>query len=92
MSQSNRAEISAWLLKQILLKASCRFHEEENPSPVFSNWAWISSPAKRAEKCMYSLSFFQPELKKKREHAYLLCFCTSENLFLEICVLRPGLN
>ena len=60
-SPANRAEISARLLKQILLKSNCRLHGEEfspghnsaraeNPSPVFANRARIFSPAKRARK------------------------------------------
>ena len=100
---SPRAEISDRLLKQILRKPSCRLHGErfspgrnsaraENPSPVFSNRARIFSPAKRAEKSMLSISFFQPGLKKEREHAYLLCFRTSVNFLTEIGVLRPGWN
>ena len=36
--------------------------------------------------------FFQPGLKKEREHAYLLYFRTSVNLLTEIGVLRPGWN
>ena len=60
-SSANRAEISARLLKQLLLKSNCRLHGEgfspgrnsvraKNPSPVSSNRARIFSPAKRAEK------------------------------------------
>ena len=60
-SPVNRAETSARLLKQILLKSNCRLHGEgfspgrnsaraENPSPVCSNRARIFSPGKRAEK------------------------------------------
>ena len=56
-----RAEISARLLKQILLKSNYRLHGEgfspghnsaraENPGPVFANQARIFSPAKRATK------------------------------------------
>ena len=36
--------------------------------------------------------FFQPGLKKEREHAYLLCFHTSVNFLMEISVFRPGWN
>ena len=60
-SPANRAEISARLLKQILLKSNCRLHGEEfspghnsaraeNPSPVFANRVRIFSPAKQARK------------------------------------------
>ena len=56
-----RAETSARLLKQILLKSNCRLHGEgfspgrnsaraDNPSPVCSNRARIFSPGKRARK------------------------------------------
>ena len=48
------------------IKLHVDYMERKNPSPVFSNRAWISSPAKRAEKSMYSLSFFQSGLKKER--------------------------
>ena len=60
---SSQAEISARLLKQILLKSNCSLHGEgfspgrnsaraKNPSLVSSNRARIFSPAKRAEKSM----------------------------------------
>ena len=60
-SPADRAEISARLLKQILLKSNCRLHGEgfspgrnsaraENPSRVFANRARSFSPAKRAKK------------------------------------------
>ena len=63
MANSPRAEISAQILKQIILKSNCRLHGEgispgriparaKNPSPVFSNRARINSLAKRAEKSM----------------------------------------
>ena len=75
LSPPGRAEISAWLLKQILLKSNCRLHEEgfsaarnsaraKNSSPAFSNWAKIFSPAKQAEKSMQSLSFFSSRVEK----------------------------
>ena len=60
-SPVNRAETSARLLKQILLKSNCRLHGEgfspgrnsaraKNPSPVCSNRDRIFSPGKRARK------------------------------------------
>ena len=101
-SLANRAEISAQLLKQILLKSNCRLHGERFSPGRNSAWAkkilaqyfqtGLGFPAKRAEKSMYSLSLFQPRLKKEREHMYLLCFCTSVNFHVEICILRPGWN
>ena len=36
--------------------------------------------------------FFLPGPKKQREHAHRLCFRTSVNFLMEICVLRPGWN
>ena len=34
--------------------------------------------------------FIHPGPKKEREHAHRLCFRTSVNFLMEICVLRPG--
>ena len=69
-------EISARLLKQILLKSNCQLHGEgfspghnsaraKNPSPVFSNWDRIFSPANRAEKNhAIAIIFFIPGQKR----------------------------
>ena len=37
-------------------------------------------------------NFIHPGPKKEREHAHRLCFRTSVNFLMEICVLRPGWN
>ena len=101
---SSRAEISPRLLKQILLRSNCRWHGErfgpgrnsaraKNPSPVSSNWARIFSPPpplppKKNPRNRYH--FFHPGPKQERQHAHRLCFRTSVNLLMEICILRPG--
>ena len=68
---SARAEISAWLLKQILLKSNCRLHGEgfspgrnsaraENPSSVFANWARLGFSTRSTHVIEME---FQPGLK-----------------------------
>ena len=39
-----------------------------------------------------AIIFFHPGSKKEREHAHRLCFRTSVNFLMEICVLHPGWN
>ena len=81
---SAQAEISAWLLKQILLKSNCQLHGEGfsrglnsvqagNPSPVCSNCARIFSPGKWARKSEKNLNHvikteFQPGLKSRKQY------------------------
>ena len=103
---SSRAEISARLLKQTLLKSNCRLHGEgfspgrnsardKNPSPVLIfKPGWDFNPRQTGwEIHVIATIFFHPGPKREREHAHRLCFLTSVNLILmEICGLRPGWN
>ena len=95
-SPANRAEISARLLKQILLvKSNCRLHGEgfspgrnsaraENPSPVSANRARIFSLAKRARNMKKSHVIeteFQPGLKSRKQYG---CRWKAEAISVEL--------
>ena len=82
-SPANRAELSAWLLKQILLKSNCRLHGEgfspgrnsaraKNPSPVFETGLGFSARPNGPENLKKSHVIeteFQPGLKSELGHA-----------------------
>ena len=91
-SPVTRAGTSSRVLKEIL-KWKWRLHGE--------GWSrgWISvsetglgfsaRPNGLKNPCN-RYHFFQPGLKKERKHAHRLCFHTSVNFLIEICVLRPS--
>ena len=100
---SSRTEISARLLKQILLKSNWRLQGEgfgpvrnsagpKIPARYLHAGPGFSARPNGLKNPCNHYHFFYPGPKKEREYAHRLCFRTSVNFVMEISVLRPGWN
>ena len=81
-SQVSRAETSDRVLKEMKWRLP--------GLKILDRFLGFSAQTNGLNNLFNRYHFFSPGLKKEREHAHLLCFCTSVNFLGEICVLPSG--